>query len=189
MISFAQGAGVAGAGIDVLGGILAAQGAKQVGQGQALAYQGQAAADRAQATADLTNAGTQVTNSVQARTATQQNLLQQGYDEQRIYGAQKAGYAAAGIDPAMGGSPLDVLADTQQQVKQQALNTWYAGEVTAGNDIAQAGYDTQEAAAANQAAQTADQAARTARQTASTSETTSILGGIGSAVGLLAKFF
>lgn len=141
------------------GGVLGAIGAQQAGSATAQGL--------------LENAAVQGTNAAEARYSATTQTAALGYLTNRLLGKQRADYGAAGVSPTSG-SPLDVVADTREQARQQALNLWYAGNFAATSAGEQAQFDTQEAKAAKQAA--------------STSATSSILGGVGSALGIVGKF-
>jgi hypothetical protein len=141
------------AGLDIAGGILGAIGAQQAGAASAAGYQ-----------ANALSAGTTAANT---NLSLNRQGQQQQYNENKLIGRQRVGYAAGGLNPASG-SPLDVMGDTENQYKVEAMNRFYQGEEAGTQANQQATYDTQEA-----------QAARSAADTLSISD---ILGGIGGAL-------
>lgn len=136
--------------MSLAGGILGAQGAQQAGAAQAQAYGMNAAA-----------AGTTAAN---ARLSAARQTQQLTYRRNELIGSQRAGYAAGGVSPD-GGTPLDVLGDSEDQVRQQALNLFYGGDMAGRSAGDQVAGDLM--------------AAKAAREAADTSSTASILGGIG----------
>lgn len=149
----------AGAITAIGGGVFGAIGAEQAGSATAKGL--------------LENAAVQGTNAAQARFAAGTQTQALDYMTNRLEGKQRALYGAAGVNPNTG-NPLDVMADTEAQSRQQALNLWYAGNFAATSAGQQAEFDTQEAQAAKDAA--------------NTQATSSVLGGVGSALSIVGKF-
>jgi hypothetical protein len=131
--------GYAGAAASMLGGILGASGAQQAAAAQAKGYR--------------ENAAVQGQNAAQARFATIVQQQHADYLANRTFGAQRAAEGAAGVNPNTG-SPLDVMADTADQVKFEALSRWYSGQYAAERAGTQYDYDIQAARAAKQAGDT-----------------------------------
>jgi hypothetical protein len=152
------GAGAAAAAIG--GGFLAASGAQTAAAGQARAY--------------TENALTAGENAAQTRFILNRQDQQQGYEINRIVGQQRARYGAAGV-LADTGTPGDVLADTEEEARQAAMNRFYAGDYAARSANEQASYDAE--------------AARAAKRAGRTNATADIIGGIGSAAKLAASIF
>lgn len=72
-------------------------------------------------------------NEQNAKTATEQSLYdaeQIRAKNKRVLGAQRAAYAASGVDPDSATS-LDVAADTAQQGEMDALTAIYTGQMAA----------------------------------------------------------
>jgi hypothetical protein len=155
----ALGGGVLGG----IGGIIGAGGAQQAGAAQAAAY--------------TANAGVAGTTAANTRLSLSRAQQESDYLANRTIGRQRAGYAAGGIN-VDSGSPLDVMGDTENQIKFEAMNRFYAGEEAAKTASDQAAFDTTAAAAAKKAA-----------DTNSTSSLigggASLLSGIGSAVKII----
>lgn len=141
------------------GGIFGAIGATQAGNATAAGL--------------LENAQVQGTNAAQARYAAGTQTQALDYATNRLEGQQRSQYGAGGVDPNTG-NPLDVMGDTEAQQRLAAQNLWYAGNFAATSAGQQSAFDVQEAAAAKQAA--------------STQATSAILGGVGGALGIVAKF-
>lgn len=152
-------AGGLGAATSIAGGIIGAIGAWDAAAAQSKAY--------------LQNARTQGENAGQARYTARRNQLYADYQQNRLIGQQRADYGAAGVAPGSG-TPLDIMADTENQAKFEAYNRWYAGEQQAKSAGRQAGYDAENAKAAREAGDTA--------------ATGSIIGGIGNALKLATAF-
>lgn len=152
-------AGYGGAVFSVAGGILGAIGAQQAGDAQAAAYQA--------------NAGVAGTTAANARLSLNRAQQQSDYLANRLVGRQRAGYAAGGVGAASG-SPLDVLGDTEEQIKVEAMNRFYAGEAAAKTASDQASFDAT--------------AARRAHQAADIGSFSAILSGVGQGVSQLARF-
>ncbi len=139
---------IGAAGLSLAGGIVGAMGARAAGEGAAQA--------------SFFNQEIGKINARQAREAAAAGAERIGYGGARLIGAQKAGYAAAGVDVGSG-SPLDVMGDTGSQLKLAELVKLYEGDVAATEAENKANL----AAATGAAAQTA----------AGYSATTSLLGG------------
>jgi hypothetical protein len=127
---------IGAAGLSLAGGAVGAMGALSAGEGSA-------AAARFNQQIALNNIG-------QAREAATAGAERIRYGGARMIGAQKAGYAAAGVDVGSG-SPLDVMGDTASQLKLAELVKLYEGDVAA----TEAGNKASIAGATGRAAQTA----------------------------------
>lgn len=165
--------GWGGAAAGVGGGILGAIGAEQ-------AASGTAAADLARAQGYAFDAASQGTTAGNIWSATARENTQANYEANRVLGAQRAAYGAAGVNPNSG-TPLDLLADTEAEIKREAMNRFYTGE-------ARATAAGQQYTADQMAAQAARQAASEARSAGTTGAFSAILGGVGSALGSFGKF-
>lgn len=152
----AGGLGVAGA---LAGGILGAMGAHEAARGQQAAY--------------LANAGAAATTAVNTRVSLGRSQQEADYLANRLIGRQRAAYAAGGVDPGSG-SPLDVMGDTENQIKFEAMNRFYTGEMAAKTASDQVTFDTE--------------AGRRAARAGSAGATASILSGIGSAFNIAKNF-
>jgi hypothetical protein len=135
----AGGIGLAGGLAGGVGGIVSAGGAQQAGAAQAAAY--------------LANAGVAGTTAANTRLSLSRTQQESDYLANRTIGRQRAGYAAGGVN-VDSGSPLDVMGDTENQIKFEAMNRFYAGEEAAKTASDQAAFDTKAAAAAKKAADT-----------------------------------
>jgi hypothetical protein len=147
--------GGAGAITSLAGGIIGGIGALQAGNAQAQGYLNNMAVAGEQAAQELF----QFNRQRQA----------QQYQENRLIGRQRALYGAGGVS-AGGGSPLDVMGDTANQIKLQALNLAYAKRFAQTGAAEQGNADIQ--------------AAQAAKEAASTNFFGDIIGGIGSAAKL-----
>ena len=112
--------GYLGAGADVLGGVVGAIGAEQAGAGTA-------AADRAAAQGYQDNALSAGTTAANTRTSLARSQVSADYDLNKTLGRQGALYGAAGIGP--GGSPLDVMGDTEAQIQVRGDEPLVPGRV------------------------------------------------------------
>lgn len=169
---FGSALGYAGAGSALLGGIVGAIGANNAAQGQSDAYLGQARGFNQNAEAVGDTAG-----NIWSAWGRQNSLAT--YNANQLVGKQRAGYAAGNVGPS--GSPLDVLADTENQVRTEAMNRFYTSTERGHAAGMQYGLDQENA-------QAATDAASRARSSADTGIFSSILQGIGSGGTILAKF-
>ena len=156
------------------GGVVGAVGAGQAAAGQAASY-------RARAKAYRQDALEQGYGAAQTWFALGRQQQRADYGRNRMLGAQRAAYGAAGLDPG-GGSPLDVMADTEQQYRFDALDRYSSGLAAARRAGRQSEFDLD-------AAKAEDEAARAAAKAGRTSGFGSILGGLGSALGIVGKLF
>ncbi len=108
---------IAGSVIGAVGTIISA-----VGQSQAADYNAKVARQ---------NATYAEQSAQQQRQIAAENERRQRLRTTKLLGAQKAGYAKAGV--TMEGSPLEVMAETASQGELDALNIRYGGEVGAYN--------------------------------------------------------
>ncbi|MGD9614932.1 MAG: hypothetical protein AB7H90_02915 [Alphaproteobacteria bacterium] len=149
---------IAGAGLGLIGGIVGAGGARASG--------------RAATQAAGFNRELGVINATQALQSSGAAVDRLRYAGARLRGAQRAGYAAAGIDVSSG-TAQDVYADTAEQLKLAELVKFYEGELSATEAMNRA----QIAALTGEAAGTA----------ASYQAGASLLGGAGSTIGALSR--
>jgi hypothetical protein len=149
---------ILGAGASLIGGVVGARGALQSG--------------RAAADASEFNREIGVGNATQALQSTATGVDRLRYAAYRLRAAQRAGYAAAGVDVGSG-SPEDVYADTSEQLKLAELVMFYEGELSATEAMNRA----QIAGLTGQAAQTA----------ANYSAGASLLGGLGGTTTALSR--
>jgi hypothetical protein len=149
---------IAGAGLGLIGGIVGARGAMASGQAT-------------QQAADF-NRDIGVINATQALQSSAAGVDRLRYAGNRLRAAQRAGYAAAGID-VNSGTPEDVYADTGEQLKLAELVKFYEGELGASESMNRA----QIAGLQGEAAATASRYQRTA----------SLLGGVGSTIGAASR--
>lgn len=138
------------------GGYLAGLGAEAAAKAQAQGYDANAALVGNQVAGEMFQFGRQ--------------RLAQNYRANAITGRQQALYGAGGVTGG-GGSPLDVMSDTNNQIKLEAMNLAYAKR-----------FAQRTAAAEGQEDYTAADAARKA---GGASMIADLLGGIGNAAKLL----
>lgn len=128
-----------GAATDVAGGIIGAIGAQQAGAAQARGYMNNMQIVGDQTAQELYQFG--------------RTRVAQLYNQNRVLGTQRARYGAAGVE-AGAGSPLDVMGDTANQIKVQALNLAYAQKFAQASAAQQGQADLEAAQAAHSAGQT-----------------------------------
>ncbi len=128
-------AGVASAGVGIMGAV----GARQQAQYQAASMQA--------------NAQAQMYNAAWARQSANNDTRLAEIQNKRTLGSQIAAYGASGVD--LSGSPLDLLSETVSESKIQEENIRRSGEAQArGNEFQAASYRMQ-AQGAKQAGNTA----------------------------------
>ena len=166
--------GYLGAGSSILGGIAGLFGGIRSGEG---AY------DAGMASAKAYEANALAAGETAANTwlSIERQNQQANYQENRLIGQQRVGYAAGGVSP-FAGSALSVLGDTEAQYKFAAMSRFYKGLET--QRVASEQYNADIAAAA-----AARKAAESARGGGILGAFSGLLGGIGSAAPLIGKIF
>lgn len=149
---------IAGAGLGLIGGVVGARGS--------------AASSEAQAAAAEFNREIGIGNAVRAGQVAEAAGARLRYGGARLTGAQRAGYAAAGIDVGSG-SPGEVAQDTASQLKLADLVRFYQGEVEGAEEMNRA-----------ELAARSGEAVRTANRY---SQGAALLGGLGTATNALSR--
>lgn len=119
------------------GNIISGIGALQAGKAQAQGY--------------MNNMAVAGDRAAQEMFQYNRQRLAEGYAENKLIGKQRAAYGAAGVGASGGGTPLDVMGDTENQIKLQALNLAYAKRFVQAGAAATGAADVQAADAAKKA--------------------------------------